>query len=165
MQNGDQGDSSTIPRRSYLPRMVGGLLALLGFLDALYLSLSRLHPENPLFCPSGGGCEAVERSPWSTIPPGGGIPVALLGVIGYVVLLGGILLALQRDYLTQQVALPPLLFAFTTATLLFSCYLMVVQVWMIRALCFWCLVSFVLQVGIWIALGIDWWSWRSTRSP
>lgn len=159
-----QDSDIRIPERSRIPRMVSAFLALLGFLDALYLSLSRLHPEDPLFCPSGGGCEAVRNSPWSTLPPGGGIPVAFLGVIGYVVLLGGIFLALQRDYLTRRVALPPVLLILITGSLLFSGYLTVVQLVFIQAVCFWCVVSAMLQVGIWIALGIDWWAWRATRS-
>lgn len=149
--------------RSLYPRMILTLLALLGFLDSLYLSLSRIRPDNPMACPVGGGCEVVQASAWSTLPPGQGVPVAFLGVAGYLVFFGLGLLALQRDTIgTFQ--LPRLILLIASLGILFSIYLVTIQLVLIKAVCFWCMMSAFFELGIWLAALFDWRAWTRTTS-
>ena len=63
--------------RSPYARMAIALLALIGMFDALYLGLGRL-VGGAVYCPTGGGCEAVAASEYSVLF--GVLPVAYLGV-------------------------------------------------------------------------------------
>lgn len=155
--------SMTDCERSLYPRMALSLLALLGFLDSLYLSLTRLQPQIPLACVVGGnGCETVQTSPWSTLPPGSGVPVAFIGVAGYLVLLTLGLVSLQTDVL-KNLALPVVIFAISSAGILFSVYLVVIQLFIIKAVCFWCMMSATFELAIWVAALLDWRAWRSCQ--
>lgn len=57
------------------------ILALVGFLDAAWLTANHYAGE-ALTCGPGGGCEVVLTSEWATV---GGIPTASLGLAYYVV--------------------------------------------------------------------------------
>jgi uncharacterized membrane protein len=154
-----QAEQAAASPRSLYPRMVATLVALLGLFDALYLALSRFFPATPLVCPTGGGCAMVQESPWSTFPPGDGVPVAFIGVAGYAVLFVLGMVALQTDRL-GRVALPPLLLGISSAGVLFSIYLVALQFFIIQAICFWCTLSALLQLLIWLAAFFDWRAWR-----
>lgn len=146
--------------RTPIPRMAAALLSLLAVIDSAYLALHHYRPSVSLSCPVGGGCETVQGSAWSTLPPGGsGVSVALLGVVGYAVLLLLALMALQRDHV-GGVSMPPLLLLVATGGLMFSFYLTVLQVFVIGAICFWCALSALCTLGIWIAAWVDWRAWR-----
>lgn len=145
-------------QRSLVPRMLITLLALIGFLDSLYLSLSRLKPDNPLACPVGGGCETVQSSVWSTLPPGDGVPVAFIGVVGYLVIVVLGMLALQTD-MVGTFAVPTVLLVVTSFGLLFSLYLVVLQIVIVKALCFWCMMSAMIELSLWVMALVDWRMW------
>lgn len=140
------------PERSPYPRMAAALLALLGLLDALYLSIERLTSDGFAFCPTGGGCETVQNSAYSTIL---GVPVAFIGVAGYLALLAVALLALSRDDLAG-IPLPTLLLALASIGVLTALYLSYLQLFIIHAICFWCATSALLELGIWAAALLDW---------
>ena len=109
-------------------RIASAALALVGVGITAYL-LSVRASGATLSCTTGG-CETVQNSPYSEIF---GLPVAALGLIGYVVLLGA---ALARGDLARLVGAVVALAAFA-----FSAYLVAVQVVVIGALCDWCLAS------------------------
>lgn len=109
-------------------RIASAALALVGVGITAYL-LSVRASGATLSCTTGG-CETVQNSPYSEIL---GLPVAALGLIGYVVLLGA---ALARGDLARLVGAVVALAAFA-----FSAYLVAVQVVVIGALCDWCLAS------------------------
>jgi uncharacterized membrane protein len=129
-------------------RMLIALLALLGLLDAAYLTLEHFSPQVALVCPIGGGCETVQASRWSTLPPGDGVPVALFGLVGYGALVLLALAGLQRDRL-GPLPVAPALVALASIGVLFSLYLTALQVFVIGALCAWCLGSAALETLIW----------------
>jgi uncharacterized membrane protein len=131
--------------------MAAALLALLGLLDAAYLATERL-TGGPLVCPIGGGCETVQSSPYALFL---GLPVAFIGVAGYAVLLILALLSLHNDYLA---GLRPavLLLAVASVALIFGAYLMYLQIAVIGAICFWCAVSALIDLGIWAAAVLNW---------
>lgn len=69
-------------------------------------------------------------SPYSKII---GIPVPLIGVFGYLALINLSIFKIER-FLTMT-----LILAF-----LFSSYLMIISIFIIKTLCFWCLLSFLI---------------------
>jgi len=132
--------------RSLYPRMAAAVLALLGLLDAGYLSLERLLGDTGgLVCPIGGGCVTVQSSTYATLL---GVPVAFIGVTGYAALLVLALLSLSNDRIAG-VRISTLLLALASVGVLFSLYLSYLQVGVIGALCYWCVVSALLELGIW----------------
>ena len=64
-------------------RAVVALVALAGVAVAGYLTYVHYQPD-ALICTSGGGCETVQESSYAELA---GIPVALLGLLGYVAVL------------------------------------------------------------------------------
>ena len=66
-------------------RMAIGVLALIAGLVALYLHLWKLGLAGTLTCTSGHGCEVAMTSSWSWFL---GVDVALIGAIGYGLILG-----------------------------------------------------------------------------
>jgi uncharacterized membrane protein len=126
--------------------MIAAVLALLGLLDSGYLSLERLLGDTgSLVCPIGGGCVTVQSSAYATLL---GVPVAFIGVAGYAALLVLALLSLSNDRIAG-VGIVTLLLALASVGVLFSLYLIYLQIAVIGALCFWCVVSALLELGIW----------------
>jgi len=133
------------------PRMAIALMSLIGLFDALYLSLERL-TGGALVCPVGGGCETVQSSAYAIML---GVPVAYIGVAGYAALLVAALLALNLDRLAG-IPLDRLLVALASVALLAGLYFSYLQVAVIGAICFWCVVAALLDLGIWAAALINW---------
>ena len=127
--------------------MAVALLALLGLFDALYLSLERLI-GSAVYCPTGGGCETVAASSYSVLF--GVFPVAYLGVLGYLLLLLLALISLSRERIVGM-PLPYVLLAVSSVGVIFSIYFVYLQLAVIQAICFWCMVSAGMQGLIWIA--------------
>src|SRR6188508_859397 len=125
-QTGDRRAAPPVSERS--TRIGSAALALVGVGITGYLLFVRASGAT-LSCTTGG-CETVQNSSYSEIF---GLPVAALGLIGYVVLLGA---ALARGDLARLIGAVVALAAFA-----FSAYLVVVQVVVIGALCDWCLAS------------------------
>jgi len=107
-------------------RLAAAALALVGAGLAAYLLYAR-HTGATLAC-SSGGCETVQRSRYSELL---GVPVAALGLFAYLTLL---VAAVARGELAR------LLQAMVALTALgFTTYLLFVQLWLIGAVCDWCL--------------------------
>lgn len=147
--------------RSPYPRMVVTFFALLGLFDSIYLSLSRVQSVT-MACPIGGGCDIVQASAWSTFPPGTGVPVAFMGVAGYLALFVLGMLSLQRDRV-GTLALPLLLLLLSSGGFAFSIYLFSVQLFLIGSLCFWCTLSAIFEAIIWTAALVDWRAWKKSN--
>ena len=110
-------------------RLLAALVALAGIAVAGYLTWSR-YGDGSVVCPIGGGCEKVQESEYAEIA---GVPVALLGLVAYVVVLG--LVAWDAPLMRLAAA------ALALTGLLFSGYLLVVQLFVIDAFCVWCLAN------------------------
>lgn len=121
------------------------VLSLLGVLVAGFLwAAHATHADIP--CGGSGGCDKVAASPYSRFPAGGTIPVAALGTMGYLLLAG---LAVARTVRPQ--ATRPLLGLIVLIALVataFSLYLTYVELFIIDAVCRWCLASQTIIVGI-----------------
>jgi uncharacterized membrane protein len=110
-------------------RIAAALVALAGIGVAGYLTWVHFD-DAALVCVAGGGCETVQESEYAEIA---GIPVALLGLGSYVVLLGLVL----WDTATARLAAA----ALALVGLLFSMYLVILQLFVIDAVCVWCLAN------------------------
>src|ERR1700732_3329155 len=114
-------------------RMTLTILALAGTGIAGYLTYVHYAGIKSL-CTAGGGCEKVQTSVYSEFA---GIPVALLGLLGYLAILG-LLLAPETETLK---------FAATNLILIgfaFSAYLTYRELYSIHAICDWCAASAVI---------------------
>ena len=143
-------------QHSPYPRMAVALMALIGLFDAAYLALERV-TGGTLVCPVGGGCETVQSSAYATML---GVPVAFIGVAGYAALLAAALLALNIERI-GGLSLAVMLLALASVALLAGIYFTYLQGAVIGAICFWCAVSALLDLGIWIAALLN---WRAARA-
>ncbi len=110
-------------------RIAAAGTALAGLSVAGYLTWAH-YGDASVVCPVGGGCETVQESRYAEIA---GIPVALLGVLAYTAILG---LIVWDSPLARLGAA-----ALALTGLLFSAYLLVLQLFVIDALCAWCAVN------------------------
>ncbi len=118
-------------------RLATGLLALLGLGIAGYLTYVHYEGLTPLCLAGGGGCEKVQSSDYAEL---GGIPVAVLGLIGY----AGILLSLALP-----VELGRLAAAFLSLVGFgFSAYLTWAELFRIDAICQWCVASALVMTAL-----------------
>ena len=110
------------------------VLAVAGLGVATYLTVIHYAGINPA-CTGGQSCVKVQTSEWSKLA---GIPVAVLGLIGYVGILAG-LLAPQREE-TRLATL-----GLTVVGFGFSAYLTYRELFSIHAICEWCVSSAVIM--------------------
>ena len=126
------------------------LLALAGFFVSLYLYLYKIGKIGVLACGTGG-CETVQLSPQSRFL---GVEVALIGVIGYFLLLGLSLLSLQPRYAGRTWPLLGLVVSGGGA-LVFTLYLKYLELFVIHAICRWCVVSAVLITLVFLLAALE----------
>ncbi len=151
MTAGDQAGSVSLPRGRETAR--GGplaraiqreghlltaiiVLACVGVAVASYLVYIHYAKLNPL-CLGGththSSCLTVQSSSYAKLA---GIPVAVLGLIGYILILAS--LAIRGD--TGRV----ITFGIALSGFLFSMYLTYREIWTIKAICEWCVSSAII---------------------
>jgi uncharacterized membrane protein len=111
------------------------ILAGSGLLVAIYMTVYKL-TDNQTMCLGNGGCSVVNNSVYSEVY---GVPVALVGALGYAVILMVLLLRGRWRFLDRNAALMG--FGLCLAGFLFTVYLVYVEIALIRALCPFCLAS------------------------
>ncbi len=118
------------------------VICVLGIADAGYLTY--VHYEGlKVLCLSSGSCETVQASRWSKLD---GIPVSLLGLIGYLTIL--LTLAIRGD-LGRATG-----FAVALIGCGFSLYLTYREIFTIKAICQWCVGSAVFMTALAILTAI-----------
>jgi uncharacterized membrane protein len=130
--------------------MLVALVALAGLFVALYLTLYKLGYIGTLAC-AVGSCEKVQTSKWATFL---GFPVGAWGV-GYYVAVLGIALAGLTPRFTDSRSLSRILVAVTAVGLLFSIWLTYLELFVIDAICQWCVVSAILATALFILSWLD----------
>ena len=113
-------------------RLIAIVLAAIGLGVAAYLTYVHYNGIEPV-CGLGGDCEKVQTSEWADL---GGVPVALLGLIGYAAIL--VTLFIDREEALFAGALLSL------AGFGFSAYLTYRELFSIDAICPWCVSSAVI---------------------
>jgi uncharacterized membrane protein len=122
------------------------VLALLGGLDSVYLLLAKFGLIGGLSCTISHSCDMVNSSSYSEFL---GIPVAGIGLAGYVVLFGLAILAIQPRWLDEP--LPDRLLSLLAGVgVVFTLYLTYAELFILGAICQWCVVSQLLIVAIFI---------------
>lgn len=111
------------------------VLAVAGAAVAGYLTYTHYADVAPL-CRTGG-CEIVQRSSYAEIA---GVPVALLGLVGYLAIL--VTALVRRPWATVACA------ALAVFGVVFAVYLLLVQLVVIDAVCQWCVTSDVILLAI-----------------
>jgi len=102
-------------------------IAIAGYLT--YVHYAGIQPA----C-STGGCETVQTSEWADVY---GLPVAVLGLIGYISILGSLLVLRGDAQLFVSAAL-------SLVGFLYSGYLTYQELFTIKAICQWCVGSAVI---------------------
>ncbi len=119
-------------------------LAALGMLVSIYMTIYKL-TENPNMCLGNGGCSTVNASIYSEVS---GIPVAVVGVGGYLAILALLLLENRIDFLKTNGSMAG--FALALVGFLFTIYLIYVEIALIHALCPFCITSQVAMTILFI---------------
>lgn len=131
-------------------RMAAAVLALAGVLLAAYLYLFKLGLIGTLACGTGS-CETVQLSRWSRFL---GVEVSLIGLLGYVALLIVALIA-TRPALEAARWPSRWLALLSGAGTLFAVYLTALELFVIHAICRWCVGSAVIITLIFVMSLLD----------
>lgn len=120
------------------------LISLVGLFVALYLLLYQMGFYGALLC-GAGSCEAVQASKYARFL---GQPVPVWGTLWYSVVLVLAFLGLGPAAGGRRVEV--LIALAATGGLLFSIYLTSIELFVLHAVCMWCVVSAVLTVAIFL---------------
>jgi uncharacterized membrane protein/glutaredoxin len=156
--------SDPFPYRYTRPLMAG--LATLGAVITAYLTVAKL-TNTPTLCPTEG-CSIVMASPYASLL---GIPLALVGFLAYVGIVG-LAIAPMLVHSPQQKALHTqleegtqlLLLVGATAMLVFSSFLLYLLAFEIQAICIYCVSSAILSVSL-FTLAIKGQRWPDLGQP
>jgi uncharacterized membrane protein len=118
-------------------------LVIVGIGIAGYLTYVHYAGIKPI-CTAGGGCEKVQSSEWSKL---GGVPVALIGLVGYVGIYATLLVRGELPALARV--------GLTTVGLGFSAYLTYRELFSIDAICQWCVASAVVMTLLFLGSVAD----------
>ena len=138
-------------------RQALALVSLGGLFLSSYLYLYKTGAIGSLSCGSGG-CDLVQFSRYSRFL---GVEVSLIGALGYAALFGLSLLALQPRFAGP--AWPSrLLVLLAGVALLFSVYLTAMELFVIHAICRYCVASALLVT---LLFGLAVWDLRRKGTP
>ena len=137
-------------------RMLTALVALVGVFVALYLALYKAGVIGVLAC-GAGSCETVQLSRWATFI---GLPVAFWGV-GYYVVVFLVALATTTERWSASPKVMLTLLLLTGWGVVFSAWLTYLELFVIHAICRWCVVSAVIAVALFV---LALWEWRASRA-
>ena len=120
------------------------IITILGAADALYLLIYKL-TGNPHMCLGNGGCHNVNFSPYSEI---NGIPVSVFGLCAYLAIL--CILVLEARVKIAKEYGPLAIFGISLGGVAFTAYLTYLEIYVIHALCPFCVASAIIITFIFI---------------
>lgn len=136
-------------------RMLTALIALVGVFVATYLAFYKAGLVGSLACGTGS-CETVQQSPWAKFL---GLPVAVWGV-GYYLAVFALAFAGTLDRWADDRRVTVALLLLTLWGALFSAYLTYLELFVIHAICRYCVVSAILAV---LLFALCFWDWKTMR--
>lgn len=143
------------------PSVAIPIIALFGIAVAGYLSYVETS-DAAAVCGPVGDCNAVQQSEYAELF--GLVPIGVLGLIGYVVVIGAWLVA-RNDHNPVSDWARVGLFAGALGGVVFSIYLTFLEPFVIGATCAWCLTSAVIVTALmWLSVGPAAESWSKLRS-
>ena len=110
-------------------------LTVIGLLVSIYMTIFKI-TSNESMCIGSKDCSVVNASRYSEV---NGIPVAVLGVIGYAAILAVLVLGQRPGFIKQNGSM--LFFGLSLTGFLFTLYLIFVEVALIKAYCPFCITS------------------------
>ena len=128
--------------------MILGTLALIGVFVSTYLTLYKLGYIGQLQC-AVGSCETVNTSRWATFL---GLPVAAWGLGTYIIILVMALVGMQGVAPRETAWLTALI---TGWGVLFSAWLTYLELFVIHAICMWCIISATLMLLLFATSVVD----------
>ncbi len=136
-------------------------LVVLSMFIAGYLTWGDVIQPQPILCIQGGAwdCAGVQASPYSYLGP---LPVAVLGLVGALVMLGVLLLEPVMAFFAARGKL--LVFGMALFGLLFSGYLTSVEAFVLHKWCEWCVGNAIAMVFIFAVAFLRLWRAISTVS-
>lgn len=143
------------------PSVAVPIIALVGIAVAAYLSYVETSGAEAV-CGPVGDCNAVQQSEYAQLF--GLIPIGVLGLVGYVMVIGAWLVA-RTDHNPISDWARIALFAGAVGGVALSIYLTFLEPFVIGATCAWCLTSAVIVTALmWLAAGPAADSWSKLRS-
>jgi uncharacterized membrane protein len=130
-------------------------LAIAGIIDTGYLVWTKL-ANAEVYCPPGNAfsCDLVQSSIYSRIGP---IPIQYIGLVGYLAILGVLLLEPRVPFFAKRGKL--LVFGMTLFGFLYSAYLTAIEAFVLQAWCLYCLISAIIMTMLFVVAFIR--IWRS----
>lgn len=110
-------------------------LTVIGLLVSIYMTIFKF-TNNTGMCVGSHGCITVNNSKYAEV---NGIPVAVIGVVGYAAILAVLLFEQKISFLQQNGTL--VFFGLSLTGFLFTLYLIYVEVALIKAYCPFCITS------------------------
>jgi uncharacterized membrane protein len=137
---------------SFTPRHWIALTAAISGLVAVYLHLWKLGYMGPLACNAQHSCEVVMTSGWGQFH---GVDVALIGAIGYALILITAIVGLQPTRVNDRRVTAVLTLLIVTG-FLFTVRLKYYEWFVMKLFCKWCAISATTITTQVIAVGMDW---------
>lgn len=131
-------------------RMLVAMLALFGALVSLYLTLFKVGVIGEISC-TVGSCNTVQLSKWATFL---GLPVAAWGLGFYLATLA-VSIAGTSDRLVDDRRISVALVAMSGWGVLYSGWLTWLELFVIDAICMWCVISAIIVAIIFIVALLD----------
>ncbi len=147
-------------RRADLPGWLVLLVVLGGLAAAVYLTVVETGQQQAA-CGVVGDCNAVQQSPYASLF--GVLPIGVLGVTGYVAMaLAWLVAGLSNGRLADLARAA--LFGMTVFGVAFSIYLTCLELFVIGAVCVWCLTSaLTMALLLWLTAAPGWQALRAMR--
>ena len=122
------------------------IAAIIGLVVSGYLAYVKVF-QQPIYCTPGlGDCVTVNSSQWSEL---WGIPIALFGVLSYLAVLFLVFFGQKITFLKRYSGF--LVFGISTFGFLYSLYLTYLEIFVLKTICQWCLVSALCMTAIFVA--------------
>jgi uncharacterized membrane protein len=113
-----------------------------GIAVAGYLTYIHYKPA-ALICTVGGGCETVQDSKYAVLV---GVPIAIFGLAAWIT---AFVLTLWNSDLARTLTA-----ALALAALAFAAYLVILQLFVIDAICIWCMANDVVLIPLFVVLAL-----------
>ena len=126
-------------RKSVIIYAIAALLAVIGLIDSLYLTIEHLTGRT-VQCTLVSGCSEVLSSPYAVI---GGVPLAAVGASAYFTVFSLAILAAFGYGIAGRLLTP-----LTMVMFLVSLWLIYLQACVIRAFCQFCLLSAAISLSL-----------------
>jgi uncharacterized membrane protein len=122
------------------------VLSVAGLLDSAYLTWIKVFERGA--CSLSSGCQIANTSPYASVA---GIPIALLGAGAYALMLVVLLLETRNDFFDFNG--PLIVFGLSLIGVLYSAYLTYLELYVIHAICPFCVISAV-ALGLMFILSV-----------